>query len=161
MDDAADYGEACWQLMEGKEYDYELIDDELKPVNWVLDGPPAILSRNPRHQNQGTISTGIYVGTLTLKARNLSSSEEFDIRVEVQSVKTSYRKDYRKMLSDITSYYTDLVMQQGSPVTQKFDVDYDTPPETLYQKFSFVKSIVDSDDFDEAIHKIMSNPVRN
>lgn len=160
MDDAADYGEACWQLMEGKEYDYELIDDELKPVNWVLDGPPAILSRNPRHQNQGTISTGIYVGTLTLKARNLSSSEEFDIRVEVQSVKTSYRKDYRKMLSDITSYYTDLVMQQGSPVTQKFDVDYDTPPETLYQKFSFVKSIVDSDDFDEAIHKIMSNPVR-
>lgn len=33
MDDAADYGEACWQLMEGKEYDYELIDDELKPVN--------------------------------------------------------------------------------------------------------------------------------
>lgn len=46
---------------------------------------------------------------------------------EVLSVKTSYRSDYRHMLSDITSYYTDLVMQQGSPVTQKFEVDYDTP----------------------------------
>ena len=51
-------------------------------------------------------------------------------------------------------------MQQGSPVTQKFEVDYDTPQHTLYQKFAFVKSIVEDEQFDEAIHKIISNPVR-
>ncbi len=158
---AADYGESRWQLQEGKEYDYELVDDTLsQPADWSLDGPASMLKRNPRHKNRGVLATGIYVGTAHFKAIKTTAEAGIPVDFEVLSIKTSYRSDYRHMLSDITSYYTDLVMQQGSPVTQKFEVDYETPQHTLYQKFAFVKSIVEDDQFDEAIHKIISNPVR-
>lgn len=160
-DYAADYGESRWQLLEGKEYEYELVDDSLnEPTDWSLDGPASMVQKNPRHMNRGVITTGIYVGTAHFKAVKTGANEGVPVEFEVLSVKTSYRSDYRHMLSDITSYYTDLVMQQGSPVTQKFEVDYDTPQHTLYQKFAFVKSIVEDEQFDEAIHKIISNPVR-
>ena len=160
-DFAADYGESRWQLLEGKEYEYELVDDSLnEPADWSLEGPASMVQRNPRHKNRGVITTGIYVGTAHFKAVKTGINDGVPVDFEVLSVKTSYRSDYRHMLSDITSYYTDLVMQQGSPVTQKFEVDFDTPQHTLYQKFAFVKSIVEDEQFDEAIHKIVSNPVR-
>lgn len=160
-DYAADYGESRWQLQEGKEYDYEFVDDSLcQLADWSLIGPASMLQRNPRHKNRGIISTGIYVGTAHYKAVKDKVETGFPVDFEILSVKTCYRSDYRHMLADITSYYTDLIMQQGSPVTQKFEVDFDTPQHSLYQKFAFVKSIVEDDQFDEALHKIISNPVR-
>ena len=158
--DASDYGESKWQLQEGKEYDFELLENDMDANNWTVVGSDAIFQRNQKHPNRGKIKTGIYVGTVNFSVRNTITGLELPVRIEIQSVKTSYRGDYRKMLTDITSYYTDLVMQQGSPVTQKFDVDYDTPQQTLYQKFAFVKSIIDSETFEESLHKVISNPVR-
>ena len=158
--DASDYGESKWQLQEGKEYDFELLENDMDAINWTVVGSDAIFQRNQKHPNRGKIKTGIYVGTVNFSVRNTITGLELPVKIEIQSIKTSYRGDYRKMLSDITSYYTDLVMQQGSPVTQKFDVDYDTPQQTLYQKFAFVKSIIDSEAFEESLHKVISNPVR-
>lgn len=158
--DASDYGESKWQLQEGKEYDFELLENDMDAINWTVVGSDAIFQRNQKHPNRGKIKTGIYVGTVNFSVRNTITGLELPVRIEIQSIKTSYRGDYRKMLTDITSYYTDLVMQQGSPVTQKFDVDYDTPQQTLYQKFAFVKSIIDSEVFEESLHKVISNPVR-
>lgn len=158
--DASDYGESKWQLQEGKEYDFELLENDSDAINWTVVGSDAIFQRNQKHQNRGKIKTGIYVGTVSFAVRNTITGLEVPVRIEIQSVKTNYRRDYRKMLTDITSYYTDLVMQQGSPVTQKFDVDYDAPQQTLYQKFAFVKSIIDSETFEESLHKVISNPVR-
>ena len=158
--DASDYGESKWQLQEGKEYDFELLENDMDAINWTVVGSDAIFQRNQKHPNRGKIKTGIYVGTVNFSVRNTITGLELPVRIEIQSIKTSYRGDYRKMLTDITSYYTDLVMQQGSPVTQKFDVDYDTPQQTLYQKFAFVKSIIDSEAFEESLHKVISNPVR-
>ena len=158
--DAVEYGESRWQLQEGKEYDFEIVEADSDASNWTISGSDAIFSINQRHRNRGKIKTGIYVGTVNFKAVNDLAGLESNLQIEIQSVKTDYRRDYRKMLTDITGYYTDLVMQQGSPVTQKFDVDYDTPPQTLYQKFAFVKSIIDNDSFEESVHKITSNPVR-
>ena len=158
--DASDYGESKWQLQEGKEYDFELLENDMDAINWTVVGSDAIFQRNQKHPNRGKIKTGIYVGTVNFSVRNTITGLELPVKIEIQSIKTSYRGDYRKMLTDITSYYTDLVMQQGSPVTQKFDVDYDTPQQTLYQKFAFVESIIDSEAFEESLHKVISNPVR-
>lgn len=158
--DAVDYGESKWQLQEGKEYDFEIDGDSQDADNWTIDGSDSIFQINPKHRNRGKIKTGIYVGTVNFSVVNILDGLSIPVQIEIQSIKTDYRKDYRKMLTDITSYYTDLVMQQGSPVTQKFDVDYDAPQQTLYQKFSFVRSIIDNDSFEESLHKIVSNPVR-
>lgn len=158
--DAASYGESAWQLQEGREYEYEFVDAENNPANARFEEKAGIITARRNHANEGSIKTGLYVGTMTLKVIDMQLNRVTDLSLEIQSIKTGYRDDYRKMLSDITEYYTDLVMMQGAPVTQKFEVDNDASSQTLYQKFAFVKSIVDSDSFDEAIHKIMQNPVR-
>lgn len=160
-EDAVDYGESRWQLQEGGTYEYELLSDNGCTYQFVKENEIIRFSHSPRHLNAGTLKTGIYVGSLSLAIRERANGcEVAKVRLEIKSVKAEYRTDYRKMLEDITAYYTDLVLTQGSPVAQKLEIDNDTPPQTLYQRYAFVRSIVESLAFQEAIRKIISNPVR-
>lgn len=160
-EDAVDHGESRWQLQEGCTYEYELLTDNGRKYQFTCENEIVHFSRSPRHLNAGTLKTGIYVGSLTLAIKDIEIGCEITkVCLEIKSVKAGYRTDYRKMLEDITAYYTDLVLMQGSPVTQKLEIDNDTPQQTLYQRFAFVRSIVESMAFQEAIHKIITNPVR-
>lgn len=160
-DDAVDYGESRWQLQEGCIYEYELVANNGRTYQFIKENEIVRFSQSPRHPNAGTFKTGIYVGSLTLLIKDTAlNCEVAKVDIEIKSVKAEYRTDYRKMMEDITAYYTDLVLMQGSPVTQKLEIDYDTPQQTLYQRYAFVRSIVESNAFQEAIHKIISNPVR-
>lgn len=160
-EDAMDYGESRWQLQEGCIYEYELVSEDGKVYQFTKEDEVVSFSHSPRHKNAGTLKTGIYVGTLTLPIKDVELDYEIaKVTLEIRSVKAEYRTDYRKMLEDITAYYTDLVLMQGSPVTQKLEIDNETPQQTLYQRYAFVRSIVESETFQEAIHKIISNPVR-
>lgn len=160
-EDAVDYGESRWQLQEGCIYEYELVANNGRTYQFIKENEIVRFSHSPRHPNAGTFKTGIYVGSLTLLIKDTAlNCEVAKVDIEIKSVKAEYRTDYRKMMEDITAYYTDLVLMQGSPVTQKLEIDYDTPQQTLYQRYAFVRSIVESNAFQEAIHKIISNPVR-
>jgi len=160
-EDAVDYGESRWQLQEGCSYEYELVSDNERTYQFMAEDEIVRFSHSPRHPNAGTLKTGIYVGSLSLAIRDTDLDCEIaKVALEIKSVKAEYRTDYRKMLEDITAYYTDLVLMQGSPVTQKLEIDNDTPQQTLYQRYAFVRSIVESPAFQEAIHKIIANPVR-
>ena len=160
-EDAVDYGESRWQLQEGCIYEYELVANNGRTYQFIKENEIVRFSHSPRHPNAGTFKTGIYVGSLSLFIKDtVLNCEVGKVYMEIKSVKAEYRTDYRKMMEDITAYYTDLVLMQGSPVTQKLEIDYDTPQQTLYQRYAFVRSIVESSAFQEAIHKIISNPVR-
>lgn len=160
-EDAVDYGESKWQLQEGCTYEYELVSEDDRAYQFMKEDEIVRFSHSPRHPNAGTLKTGIYVGSLTLAIRDVAQDCEIaQVSMEIKSVKAEYRTDYRKMLEDITAYYTDLVLMQGSPVTQKLEIDNDTPQQTLYQRYAFVRSIVESAAFQEAIHKIIASPVR-
>lgn len=151
--DAVDFGESVYQLVEGCVYEYAFDDKDFSfETNEVI-------CPSKRENHSGLIKTGIYVGTLTMNVL-CGGRIVAKVSLEVKSVKMDYRQDYQKMLEDITSYYTELVMIQGAPVSQKFEVDFTKDRKTLYQKFAFVKSIVESETFGDAIHKIQSNPVR-
>jgi len=151
-DIALEYGEERLQLLEGSSYNYELTD------SCTLQEIPRIVKQNRRSKNRGRITPGIYVGRLPLKIID-SNGNEIDFALEVCSVKTEYRSEYRKMLEDITDQCTDLLMIHSSPVTQRYNVDYSEDTRSLYQKFSFVKSAIDSDHFRNAIQRIISMPV--
>ena len=150
-----------FHLVEGCSYTYECISDngntyQLETISEIITH-----HRSERHKNEGRITTGIYVGTLTLCVFNIVTQDIFGkIDIEIRSTKSEYETDYRQMLGDIAEYYTDLVLQQGAPVTQKLEVDANSSAETLYQRFAFVKSLIENDAFSEAIHKIISNPIR-
>ena len=160
-EDAVDYGESRWQLQEVCTYEYELVSDNGHTYQFMDEDEIVRFSHSPRHPNAGTLKTGIYVGSLSLAIRDTELDCEIaKVNIEIKSVKAEYRTDYRKMLEDITAYYTDLVLMQGSPVTQKLEIDNDTPQQTLYQRYAFVRSIVESSAFQEAINKIVASPVR-
>ncbi len=145
-------GESRWQLVEGEEYEYEFSDSTYSFKEHELVRPSKCTT------SRGLIKTGIYVGCLPLLVTD-NAGFETEISFEVRSVKMDYREDYRSMLHDITCHFTDLVMMQGAPVTQRFEVDFNEDSRTLYQQFAFMKSLVDSDEFEEALNKILYNPI--
>lgn len=155
-ENAKEQNEARYQLLEGCFYDYKLSD----PDFLLGDIGENIIQKHRRNPNLGTLSPNIFVGTLSIPILNRITSEECcKIDFEVQSVKTGYRDDYRDMLEFITEKCTDLLLQINSPVSQHFDTDYSKDGESLYQKFVFIKSIIGTDEFQEAVHRIVSSPV--
>lgn len=162
-DDEQLFGKAKYQLVEGNTYVYEFSGPN-EQTHLQFEKEDEIVSFHPNkdtHKSEGTLKTGIYVGQLSLIIMDKEADKEYSkLKLEIQSTKVDYDKDYQLMLDDIAEYYTDLVLQQGSPVTQYLEVDEKCSPETLYQRFSFVHSIIDSEAFSEAIHKIMISPIR-
>ena len=151
-EDASLKGEVRYQITEGCFYDYEFTD----PAFYF--SKTDFLQPNIRKPYMGIISPNIYVGTLTLQVFNSERPDwSGSVRLEVRSVKSDYRTDYRHMLESITEKCTELIMQIDSPVTQRFVTNYDADSRTLYQRFSFVKSIVDSQETEEAIQMVITN----
>ena len=157
--EAMENGEASIQILEGNSYEYVL------PEGYCLETIPGIVSRSKKNKNRGRITPNIYVGTLTVHAFNNAYPDVKEpVKLEVLATKfdtlldKSYRVNYRKMLEDITSKSTDLLLQSGTPVSQNFEVDYSVDNRTLYQRFCFVRSVIDSKEFNEAIARIIASP---
>ena len=142
-DDEANEGEPQYMLREGCSYLYEItggLEDHI--YQFAAKSGILFYSLNKKHRNRGTIKTGNYVGTLRFEIIDLDTSERFGlVELEIESEKLDYRSDYQTMLNEIEEYYTDLVLQQGSPVTQKLEVDDSTTYNTLYQKFYFLIAV--------------------
>ena len=153
-EDVIEYGEAKYQLLEGCNYEYQFSDESITFKKKEESSKNAIISHSKFGKNKGSINPNIYVGTHTLEIEGCPIL----LPIEVRSLKSSYRQDYRFMLESICEKCTDLIMQIDSPINQNFETNYDTDSQTLYQRFSFVKSIIGSLEFEEAIQKIISNP---
>lgn len=148
-----DNGEEHIQLMEGYLYHYEFSDR-----SYSLGAVSKIVKPHRRTPSRGTITTGIYVGHLSLHV--LKDGKAFcSVGLEVRSRKADYRSEYQIMLKDIAEECIELLMIHSSPVTQRFTVDHNIDSKTIYQRFAFVKSMVDSTEFRNAIHRVISMPV--
>jgi len=158
--EALNNAEAPYQLLEGHLYQYKIESGYHLRVSSGYKDVGGIISVNRFDETIGNISPNTYVGTLGLEVFYKEESERCGIlKLEVLSIKANYRDDYRKMLSDITEYCIDLLFQHSSPVTQTVEADFFRDTETLYQRFSFIKSILESEEFDDSINKIVTSPV--
>lgn len=154
-ENASENNEAKFQLVEGHFYDYQLSS----PTYMLADIGENIIKRHHRNQHIGNIAPNIFVGTLFIPIVKLSDNEECGkIQLEVQSIKSGYRDDYRDMLEYITEKSTDLLLQANSPANQHFEIDYSKDSQSLYQRFAFIKSIIGTNEFTEAIHRIVTTP---
>lgn len=157
--------EPIYQLKEGCFYDFEFSHEKEKlSKNYRLfcSDQSNIVKNRKRKEYIGVIAPNIFVGTLTLQILNIENPDKkWDLQLEIQSKKTSYRQDYQYMLNDITSKCTDLIIQANSPVSHSFETDFNTDNKTLYQRFAFVSSIINSDDFEDAIQRIVTSPTTN
>ncbi len=154
------FAEAKYQLKEGCFYEYEFN----KPGYGFIAGnkntivTPSGFCKTFDKNQRGIIQPNIYVGTHHLEIFDAARNCLGVLPLEVRSVKSEYRTDYRFMLESIAEKCTDLVMQIDAPALQHFETDFNKDSETLYQRFAFVKSLVDSKEFEEAVHKIISAP---
>ena len=147
-----------YQLKEGCFYEYSFSKEEYRLI--CRDNKSIVQPRTRKKQEHiGSIAPNIFVGTLSLEIfKTNESNKKWEQKLEVQSTKTSYRKDYQYMLNSITEKCTDLILQANSPVSHSFETDFNADNKTLYQRFAFVKSIINSEEFDDAIHRIISSP---
>lgn len=148
---ALENGEAQYQIKEGCFYEYKITDGYNLEKSEIIN--PSELT-----ESSGRISPNIYVGTLEIGIRD-SENNRGVINLEVLSVKTDYRNEYKFMLEEITEKCTELLFLHSSPVSQRFDVDFNADAKILYQRFTFIKSILDSEEFYDSVHKILSSPV--
>ena len=148
--------EPQFQIKEGRFYDYEFSDPNYR---LTCSDQKNIIQKRARNEYTGRISPNIFVGTLSLEIFNKNQPTiKWEQKLEVQSTKTSYRQDYQYMLNSITEKCTDLILQANSPVSHSFETDFNAENETLYQRFAFVKSIINSEEFEDAVHRIISSP---
>ena len=146
-----------FQLIEGKRYYFELSDD-----NYYLDGDNQVIKNFSSRAgvSNGTITTGNFVGTFTAVIKQKDNHEKVGMfSIEIRSTKIGYEDDYHEMMEDITEFCTELLMQQSSPVTQNYTIDQDTDPQTQYERFAFVKSLIESESFEDAITLIETQPI--
>lgn len=155
--DAKNNLEAAVQLTEGFFYEYQLPNGySLRNTDKYLSG---ILSPSKANPSNGRLSPNIFVGTLKFEVLDNTGNPCGSVDLEIRSLKTEYREEYRFMLEEITEKCTELLMQYTSPANQPFDIDHRADSKTLYQRFAFIKSVLDSEEFWTAVHRITTNPV--
>lgn len=151
--EAYENGEAQLQLVEGHFYEYQLSGNySLKESEIVF---PSKLNAS-----SGRIAPNTYTGTAVLEIWDLLQKRFFaDFKIEIRAKKASYRQDYRLMLENITEQCTELLLEHRSPVTHNFTINFNQNARTLYQRFAFIKSILQSEEFLNAVQKITAAPV--
>lgn len=147
--------EPFFRLREGTSYEYRLESDRFTLGHSNLIFP----SRMPGEQHRGRIDTGIFVGLLTLQLLEVDSGKcVAETDVEIRSRKLNYERDYRYMLEDIADRCCELLMELRSPVSQHFEPAENDDAKTLVQRLSFLKSLLGAEDFQNAMHRIITMP---
>ena len=158
--EAEEQGVSPWQLYECSRYEYELPKECTFNVNVDAD---SIIQQSQRkgHQNEGQIRTGSYVGRICRRVYDFDGKVIGEVEFEVRSKKLDYIAQYQYMLKGIAEKCDELLMLQSSPVLQTFDVDKDEDAKTLYERFTFLKAILDNDEFVSAVQRICVNPMES
>jgi predicted component of viral defense system (DUF524 family) len=157
-DEAAKYGEERLQLVEGQEYQYEV--RPLDGVAYQLERDEILVSPwlISTGLDRGTIRTANQAGLLRLYLVGPAGKRVAHADVEIRSVKLGYRDDYRSMLSYIASRAVDLLLRITSPVQARLIADIRMKPETLRERFFFVRGLLTSRQFSDAVHQVASLP---
>lgn len=150
-EDAIEKGESPYQIMEGSVYEY------LLSVGYSLR-ESELISQSRTYNHTGYISPNIYVGTLNIEILNSNNEVVGEISLEVQSKKIAYRDEYKHMLEEIAEICSDLLLNSNSPISQNFIPNFDSDTKILYQRFAFINSILNSSEFADSLHQIVSNP---
>jgi len=176
-EDAPEKGMAEYQVSEWSRYPYQITSSSGKKYQFSEEDVRAKVVERTKgketYKDTGTIITGNNVGLLQLsivevKVKGRGKGEESiletireaaKLELEVRSSKFGYETDYRIMMDDITKHYSELVME-SSNTTHYFKPSPEKSAQTLYSRFAFVKSIIESNEFGEALHKIASSPIR-
>ena len=145
------------QLLEATEYRFELLATDPRGGPFRLE-PAEVFEADDDSGTQGRLKPGLATGQMTLQILDQLGKPRGAARVEIRSRKLDYLRHYRWMLRDITSVTTELVMERFAAAEQAFSVDDSRDAETLYQRFEFLRALLESDEFESSLHRIIAQP---
>lgn len=154
-------GEGQVQLLEGVRYEYALgkPNYRLALAQHYTDTQGIVLpSKAKGRANCGVLNPGLATGRLPLVLQDVTGAVLASAFVEVRSRKLTYKTDYQEMMQDITSYSIDLLQELRAPSLFKAEPDPGHDAVTLGQRFAFVRALLQSPSFDNALHRITTHP---
>lgn len=158
---AQDDGEGRVQLLEGVRYEYALSKPEfrLTLAQHYADTQGIVLpSQVSGRSHCGVLNPGLATGRLPMVVRDASGKELGRADLEVRSRKLNYKADYQEMLEEITEQCVDLLQELKAPSLFNAEPDPGHDPATLAQRFAFVRALLQSTGFDNALHRITTHP---
>ena len=144
------------QLVESSTYEYRVADTgfQIRQLSGVVsqsafEGPSG---------RQGTIQTGLFVGTLPLVVEGLEGTTAGSTRIEVRSRKLNYETEFRSMLGDIADWCVELISDLRGATANRFLPDPGKDWSTIQERFFVLSGIIESRDFIDALHRIVAFP---
>lgn len=154
-------GEGQVQLLESVRYEYALSKAEFRlslAQHYTATQGIVLQSRVKDRGHCGVLNPGLATGRLGLVVSDASGAELARSDMEVRSSKLNYKADYQKMLEDITTHCVDLLQELKAPSLFNAAPDPGHDPATLAQRFAFVRGLLQSTGFHNALHRITTHP---
>ena len=146
------------QLVEGQRYEYEFNGyPGLRVRSSDVVKPSSLADLQER---SGLIEPGNNTGLLRLVLEDANGTDIATAFAEVRSEKLSYREDYRRMLDFIADKSIDLISYIHGSLQTRLVPDPGHDPNTIQNRLAFVRSLISSDQFSEALERIIVMPHR-
>ena len=153
--EALEVGEEQVQLIEGRNYDFELLSANTQ----LCVQPSGLVRTNAIHPRLGRIETGIETGLLQI---TLGSTPDGPViargAVEILSVKVNYREDYRGMLSAIAEQCAELLFDLRATARIRIAPNNQSDPHNLPRQVEFLSALLGSRSFLDALERITTAP---
>ena len=155
-------GEPAVQLRESAHYEYTLESTHGLAGSLRLRCPLARRSLNCRDdEDRGQLDTSTYCGELRLEIIDSANEQVVAVaRVEVRSVKLSYREDFRVMLRDVNTRLAGLIFDLRAPTQAPLMPAHDESLAQLQQQIAFLCERLESIDFVAALQQVLAQPQR-
>lgn len=142
-------------LREAAIYRYELITSATS-VNLE---PGELFDPDDASWKQGRLRPGQAVGRLRIRVVDRATGLAGTTEVDVLAVKLDHETEYRQMLSDISSFATEAVLQGFAPSLLDL-APSELAAELLYLRFAMIAAYLQDPAFEAAIARITSQPHR-
>lgn len=142
-------------LREGGIYRYEIITD----ATHVDVEPRELFDPDDESCKQGRLRPGQAVGRLRIQVADRATGRAGTTEVDVLAVKLDHESEYRQMLTDISTFAAEAVLQGFAPSMLELSPS-DLPAELLYLRFAMIAAYLQDPTFEAAIARITSQPHR-
>ncbi|MEI8040971.1 MAG: DUF2357 domain-containing protein [Verrucomicrobiota bacterium] len=154
-EEARQHGEESVQLLEGRSYDFELLNARGK-LRLQANGVVKPSSIRP---TIGRIDTGVETGLLHLVLEDAQTNAPVARgAVEVLSAKINYREDYRGMLSFIADECSELLFDIRATARMRLAPKFRPGPHNLQRQLEFLGAELTSRDFVAALQRVTAMP---
>jgi hypothetical protein len=142
-------------LREAAIYRYEILSDATN----VEVEPRELFDADDPTSKRGRLRPGQAVGRLRIKVVDRMTERAGTTDIDVLAVKLSHETEYRQMLTDISSFAAEAVLQGFAPSSLDL-APSEMPAELLYLRFAMIAAYLQDRAFEAAIARVTSQPHR-